>query len=1670
VYLNKTFLTWIALACWTTIAFGAGHDHDQCSHSEEPQLVKFVENQSQWEPFIKYRADVPSGKVYFEEDRITYSMFDMAGFHDLYFHHPEGRRRKIEVSGHAFQVLFEGANPHPRITGQAKQPEYHNYFIGDDPSKWASDVSLYSEVHYQDLYPGIDLIYYGRKASLKYDFILQPQADASNIRLAYKHLDDLKIDEEGHLIMVTSVGDVVEMAPFAYQNISGQKVEIPCDFRLEGDVLTFDLGNYDPNQELVIDPNLVFGSFTGSTADNFGYTATYDDLGNLYGGGIAFGIGYPMMGAFQSTFGGGGSVPFGNGFDISISKFDPNGTSLIYSTFLGGNENEQPHSMITNPAGELIVYGRTFSTNYPIGSNPYQNANGGGADIVITKLNAAGNALIGSTYIGGTLDDGLNIATNFFVNSLYQNYGDDARGEVMIDPQNNIYIASCSQSTNFPTQNPIQGTFGGGTQDGVICKFNQDLSALVWSTYYGGSANDAAYSIKIDGAGNAFVAGGTESINLPTAGNGINPAALGGIDGYIAKIDPAGNNLLASTYMGTPLDDQTYFLEVDINDDVYVVGQTLGAYPVSAGVYNNPGGKQFIHKLDNNLAVSVYSTVFGSGGATIDISPTAFLVDRCGFIYVCGWGGSTNFQGTTNNLPLTSDAFQSTTDGSDIYLIVLAPDAAALEYGTYFGGALSAEHVDGGTSRFNPDLEVYHAVCAGCGGNSDFPTTPSAWSTTNNSTNCNLGVFKFAFDPQDVEASYTAITLDSCSPFPVNFTNNSTGGVFYVWDYDDSVRDTFLTTVNPTHVYTVPGTYEVLLIAVDSNSCNISDTAVAFITVYANPIATANGSDTICSGFVTQIFASGGQFYDWSPGLTLSDSTIGSPIANPTQNTTYQVVVTDTNGCVDTATVDIGVTFFEADAGPPVNFCEGQGGAQLQAGPITGAPGPYWYTWWCDSTTTFCGLDSTFDDDPIALPTDTTTYYLQVTDANGCLSSIDSTVVNVLPVPIADAGPDTAICAYPAPGVILNGSFSNAPGPFDFYWTPALGLNDSTILNPFARPDTTTIYTLIGTSANGCSSVPTTVDTLATVVVTVHPLPVADAGPDIDICFGDTTQLQGIGSEAGPVYDFEWSPFTGLSDSTTANPFASPPITTEYILNVWSNGCPSIGDTMQLTVHTIPTPSAGNIVEACLGDSMQLDAFADGDSTAFYTYQWFPAIGLNDSTLENPMASPDSATWYTVIATSTWGCASAPDSVLFNLLPTPIAEAGPNQSICFGDTLTLPGSFFYTTTGPVQDPSQIYYSWNPAITLDDSTLVQPQAFPGQSTVYTLDVRYNNCLTTDSMTLVVIPPINAAVAADTNVICSNDSVQLFASGGVGSVNFQWIPSDGLSDPASADPLASPIGTTLYQVVLEESGCFDTAEVEIQVIPSPLVSYLSSTLSGCGPLEVSFLDNSTDVINYIWNFGDGSLVDNNSAAIHTYDIPGTYYASLTVVNAGGCDAAIDSIPVQVYPPSLAEFTADPGWPVQLSLPLSDVTFTDQSQGASSWTWDFGDGAQSNLTNPQHQFDATGTYFVTLQVSSVDGCVSEVTHGPFIIATPDLFIPNVFTPNGDDLNERYLVEYSGSQPFLMEIYDRWGTKHFQSQNKLEGWQGTTMEGQRVPEGVYYYRISVGDKEYAGPVTLVR
>ncbi|HET8963827.1 MAG TPA: PKD domain-containing protein, partial [Chitinophagales bacterium] len=675
--------------------------------------------------------------------------------------------------------------------------------------------------------------------------------------LQYEGVNNLRI-ENGNLVYDISFTQQVETKPVAWQIIDGEKIDISCNYQINDNIVSFIFPKgYNSEYTLTIDPELIFGSYTGSTTDNWGYTATYDLAGNLYGGGITMGTGYPTtVGAYDITFGGGlGSYAC----DAGITKFSSDGSALIWSTYLGGSGNDLPHSLIVNNVGELLVYGSTGSSDFPTTTGAFnEEYNGGsaivvttvleftGVDIFIAKISADGSALNASTFIGGSDNDGFNVAT-----ATYYNYGDHARGEVIVDADDNVYIASSTNSEDFPVTAGAFDTDYGGTQDAVVLKMNSDLSSLIWATYLGGTSADGGYSLKLQSDGNIVVTGGTASSNFPVTDGAWDETFGGIVDAFVAILNPAGSTLIAATFAGTNQYDQSYFVETDIENHIYITGQTRGDWEVSDDVYFNANGSQFITKLSSDLSSVIFSTRFGSGTTAVNISPSAFLVDECENIYVSGWGGSVNNSfnfatGTTTGMAISPDALDASTDGSDFYFIVLEKNALNLLYATFFGGPLSHEHVDGGTSRFDKSGTIYQAVCAGCGGNDDFPVTPGAWSEYNGSSNCNLGVAKLKFELAGVYAISDADPdIVGCAPFTIHFENLSSDAEEYIWNFGDGSAES--NAFEPVYTFTEEGTYTVSLVVIDSQTCNIADTAYLSVIVY---------QDSIYAGFDTeQIFS-----------------------------------------------------------------------------------------------------------------------------------------------------------------------------------------------------------------------------------------------------------------------------------------------------------------------------------------------------------------------------------------------------------------------------------------------------------------------------------------------------------------------------------------------------------------------------------------------------------------------------------------------------------------------------------------------------------------------------------------------------------------------------------------------------------------------------------------------
>ena len=828
--------------------------------------MEFVQNKGQWDKKVMYRGDFNNGSFFLENKGFTVLMHKADDVIKL-SEYTHSTLKKINpkqnipdtftLHSAVYKVTFLGANNSAERVPDKIAVAYNNYFIGNDPSLWAGNCKIYGAVTYKNIYPNIDLRYYSEKDQLKYDFIVRPGGNPASIAMRYDGATSLSVKEK-ELIVKTSVGDVKELAPYSYQTGAAGPSAVNAKYIVRDNVVTFNVENYDDRATLIIDPQIIFASLSGSTSDNWGYTATPGPDGTFFAGGISFASGFPVSpGAYQTVFSGGVSEGVFGGVDMAIFKFSADGSQRVYATYIGGNGNEQPHSMITDAAGNLIIAGRSNSSNYPrVTGIPALGAN---FDIVITKLNAAGSGILGSVKIGGSNDDGVNIRPKYVgsggADRLRRNYGDDARSEVILDANNNVYLASCTQSSNFPVVFAAQATFG-GVQDGVILKLTPDLSGLLFSTYFGGADDDACFVASINPVTqNLYIAGATSSSNLPGSTTGsINSTFQGDIDGFVTILPSSGTSILKTTYLGTGAKDLVYGLKFDKIGFPYVMGTTTGAWPVLNAAFENAGSKQFISKLKPDLSAYIYSTVFGKSGTDPSISPIAFLVDRCENVYVSGWGGGINVgqgysTGNTFGLPQVNPlAPIPAADGKDFYFFVLKKDATSQLFGSHYGenGGNTGDHVDGGTSRFDANGIIYQAICANCQGRISnpqvfFPATANAWARINGGSGCNQGSVKiemnFAGIGTEVQSSIDGDVKDTvgCVPLTVNFKDLQAKGVKYYWNFNSATNPNAVDTItiSPETVFTFNsvGTYRVRLIAEDSSTCNIRDTS--YITIVA---------------------------------------------------------------------------------------------------------------------------------------------------------------------------------------------------------------------------------------------------------------------------------------------------------------------------------------------------------------------------------------------------------------------------------------------------------------------------------------------------------------------------------------------------------------------------------------------------------------------------------------------------------------------------------------------------------------------------------------------------------------------------------------------------------------------------------------------------------------------
>jgi hypothetical protein len=685
----------------TMTNIGSGNQIKTTSLSAMPLV--FTENKGQFGSKTLYKSEIGGATFYFCRDEVAYlfvrdskeKIQDNSNNSSIMGKDINSAIPRYKQEGILVKANFLGANPDVQVVGENRLGYNNNYFYGSDQSRWHTDVPNYSTIVYKEIYSNIDLRYQGNGQSLKYDFIVRPGAEISSIKIKYEGVENLSVAADGDLKATTSFGPISEKAPYIYQEVNGTKQQVQGRYRLIADgVFGFEIaGSYNASLPLVIDPQLVYCSYWGGTGEDNVASLAVDQSGNTYLLSLTSSPNLPIVTPYDSSYNGGG--------DIHIAKLSTATNTIFFSTYVGGDSADEPREVNVDNSGNVFIMGTTNSQNFPT-QNAFDNSYNGNTDIFITKLNAAGNGLLYSTYVGGTESE-RRLSHEF-----------PYRG-MCIDGAGNAYITGITYSENFPVFHGYDMTFNGGA-DAFITKLSASGESLLFSTYLGGAGFDKGYDITTDSQGKVYVVGATVSSDFPLVNAYQNSMDVGFTDAFIAIFSSAGNQLLFSSYFGGHYNDYGTGIAIDNSENVYITGWTEAwDFPLlNPYVGNSSPGEgiwdAFVVKFAPLGTSLLYSTLFG--GNDYDI-PTGIAVDNYDRAYVTGYTYSSDF-------PIIN-GFDSTYDCCyNGFVAVLATEDRCLEYSTYMAASGTVQSQDIVLTS-DGTIHIAGNVYA-----SNLPTTPNA--------------------------------------------------------------------------------------------------------------------------------------------------------------------------------------------------------------------------------------------------------------------------------------------------------------------------------------------------------------------------------------------------------------------------------------------------------------------------------------------------------------------------------------------------------------------------------------------------------------------------------------------------------------------------------------------------------------------------------------------------------------------------------------------------------------------------------------------------------------------------------------------------------------------------------------------------------------------------------
>lgn len=1152
-------------------------------------------------------------------------------------------------------------------TSLAQSSSFSNFFIGNNPQYWKIDQPNYDGLHFQNIYPKIDLKIYSSTERIKYDIILKPGFDLSDLKTNYEGAEKVTITDDGlGILIVSKFGIFKEHIPEVFQIINNKKILIECKYTIKNKIISYEINNYNANYDIVIDPTLIYSSYFGSVGDDYFVIGDIaeDITGNIYTTGSSTNLNFPTTpGSYNQLYGGGLT-------DIFLMKFDASGT-LLASTFIGGNDYDFGFGIDVDMNGNPILGGDSWSGNFPTTPGTYQPVHSPVAatngDITITRFTPSLNTILNSTFVGGNADE--------------------QPHELVAGSNGNIYLGGQAKA-GMPTTAGCYQTNCGGDYDYFATILDANLINLLASTYIGNTARDRGNGIAIDNSFNVYLTGYVEGA-FPTTPGAFDVTINGGTsDVTVVKFNPTLTNLVYSTYLGSSGADLAQSSIEVVNNEAIVVG-TAGSvnFPTTPGAYSTTfsgGSDVFITKLNANGAGLVFSTLLGSPNN--DQGWNIYL-DPNGNIGVTG--------NCANNFPITTCAYDNTFNGgtADAFISIFNNNCSSLLYSSYFGGSLDES---GRALKINGNQHLLF-------GNTSSADIDMIGTPFDNSYNGTRDIFVAVFDDLSFTGSFTY--TNSCSSSPVSFSSG-VGIQTASWNFGDSTSGSNNTSnlLNPTHLFTNVGLYTITLIA--SNNC-ATDTIVQLLTIVPSDTTSTIEDTTVCIGSSLLLTATGGTSFVWNNGIT---STNDSVVITPSTNTQY-IVTAQTAGCnalPDTVNVTIiqnstlniigdsivcsGNTLTLTAAGTTGNF--------QWSGPISSTNDSITFTPLISSfvylqeiggvcsnaidslqitvsnslvtnamsdtivcpnsniTLTVTGGSNyiwnngiTSNNDSVLVTINNNTQFIVYAQSVGCPSFPDTINVTVSPIVTATITGDSTVCLGQSITLYANG---NATG---FQWTGGIVSNNDTVtINPVVD----TIIYLQGNTGL-CNSA------IDSVNIVVSNIPSVTYTYSSILCANSNINFNAIGNN---VTNYYWNFGDSLSNplyySFQQNPIHAFNNQANFLVSlIGSNSCGADTSTQLLAVGIGPNANLPEDSTICVGQQITLI------STGGTQYNWSGAIS---STNDSITISPASNSIYT-LTISNGVCFGLTDTIIINVeYPSNIKIIGDNNLYCPGDSVKLYGS------------------------------------------------------------------------------------------------------------------------------------------------------------------------------------------------------------------------------------------------------------------------------------------------------------------------------------------------------------------------------------------------------------